>query len=279
MKPWKFISALLTLGTGFLVWFLYKMGHTSLNEPKWILKIREHPTAMGEYLALLARGLFHPDLLRTGATRQEASRPLPGDELVPKPIWQETRAITINAPSHEIWPWLVQMGGGRAGWYWWVPLAEHPKYKQFVITTDDILPQFQHLEVGDALSDGGPSVTEQRGNWTVMSLEPNRHLVLYAGRQMSEGGVDFDPQSQKKGQGLWFVCGWAFVLEPVGEGQTRLLVRIRTYGGPAWALPFLLLVGGKGDTVAENLMLRAIKERAEKRHAALQPVEERRVFA
>jgi hypothetical protein len=91
--------------------------------------------------------------------------------------------------------------------------------------------------------------------------------------------LDFESKLRDKYKGLWFVCGWAFVLEPVGEDRTRLLVRIRTYGGPAWAFPLLILVGGKGDTVAEVMMLRAIKERAEKRHAALQQLKERRVFA
>ena len=118
MRPWKFLLVMSAFAAGFLVWFLYKMGHPSPDEPNWMLKIREHPTALGEYLALLARGLFHPDLLRTGATPEESKRPLPGDELVPKPVWQETRAITIDAPPQEVWPWLVQMGGGRAGWYW-----------------------------------------------------------------------------------------------------------------------------------------------------------------
>jgi hypothetical protein len=52
-----------------------------------------------------------------GATPEEASRPLPYDELVPNPTWSSTRAITVNATPGQIWPWLVQMGWGRAGWY------------------------------------------------------------------------------------------------------------------------------------------------------------------
>ena len=56
---------------------------------------------------------------RSGATRAEARAPLPGDELVPEPMWQSTRAITVAANPERVWPWLVQMGfpTHRAGWY------------------------------------------------------------------------------------------------------------------------------------------------------------------
>ena len=56
-----------------------------------------------------------PRLLRWGATTQEAAGPLPGDEIIPAPRMQSTRAITISAPVAEVWPWLVQMGAGRGG--------------------------------------------------------------------------------------------------------------------------------------------------------------------
>ena len=55
------------------------------------------------------------DLCR--ATPEEAHRPLPGDEVIPHPIGSQTHAITIDMPPDQVWPWLVQMGCGRAGWY------------------------------------------------------------------------------------------------------------------------------------------------------------------
>jgi hypothetical protein len=51
------------------------------------------------------------------ATPEEVRRTLPGDEVIPHPISSQTHAITIDVPPDKVWPWLVQMGCGRAGWY------------------------------------------------------------------------------------------------------------------------------------------------------------------
>lgn len=255
------IRLVLLLAASFGVWFLYRLGHPRPDEPRFIYRLRRHPSAIPEYLAYLARGLFHPHLLRTGSSKQERVDSLPGDDLVPCPRWQETRAKTIDVPVDRLWPWIVQMGDGRAGWYWWTPGEAFPEYARYVIRTDEILEQFQTLNVGDKLSDGGPYVTEERGNWTVKAIEPNSHLVLYAARQVS-GGADFDPDRHSP-QGIWFVSSWAFVLKPIGPEQTRLLVRVRAVGGPAWLFFGLRFILGKGDTAAHSSMLERIKTRAE----------------
>ncbi len=244
-----------------LVWFLYLMGHPRPGEPRFIYRLRRHPSAIPEYIALLAYGLFQPRLLRTGASKDESALPLPGDDLVPEPRWQETRAITVDVPPEHLWPWIVQMGAGRGGWYWWTPGEAFPEYAPYITHTYDILPEFQTLKVGDRLSDGGPSATEERGNWVVKSIEPCAHLVLYAARQVS-GGADYDPTVQNP-SGLWFVSAWSFVLRPIGEYKTRWLVRVRATGGPAWLFPFIRLVLGKGDTVAHRSMFERVKARAE----------------
>lgn len=244
-----------------LAGFLFMMGNPSPTEPGFIKKIRMLPGAVGEYLALFAYGLFRPRLLRTGATREEKRMALPGDELVPKPTRQETRATTIDVPAEDVWPWLVQMGGGRAGWYWWVPLSVYPEFAEYDNNIDEILPQFQKLEVGDRLSDGGPTVTEERGNWEVKSLEAQRHIVLYAARQVMEGD-DFD-HGEHAPKGLWFICSWVFVLRPAGFNRTRLLVRVRAIGGPKLLFGLMMSIFGYGDRVAHNTMFDLIKDRAE----------------
>ena len=245
----------------FLVWFMYRMGHPRPGEPRFIYNFRRSPTAIPEYLALLAGGLFHPHLLRIGSTRQERMEPLPGDDLVPHPQFQETRATTIDVPANHLWPWIVQLGAGRGGWYWWTPGEAFPEYAQYIINTQRILEQFQTLEVGDRLSDGGPYATEDRGNWIVRAVEPNRHLVLFAARQVT-GGADFDPGVDTP-KGMWFVSSWVFVLRPIGTGQTCLLVRLRVIGGPAWMFLLLRFILSKGDRVAHNSMFERIKTRAE----------------
>lgn len=65
---------------------------------------------------------MHPQLLHSGATLEDERRRLPRDELVPSPVWEATRAVTIDAPAVEVWPWVAQMGYGRGGWYGWNPL-------------------------------------------------------------------------------------------------------------------------------------------------------------
>ncbi len=249
------------LVASFAVWFLYRLGHPQPNEPRFIYRFRRHPSAIPEYLAYLARGLFHPHLLRAGSSRQERANRLPGDDLIPRPQWQETRAKTIDVPADQLWPWIVQMGGGRAGWYWWTPGEAFPEYAPYVSRTDEILEQFQTLNIGDKLSDGGPYVTDERGNWTVRAIEPNSHLVLYAARQVT-GGTDYDPERDTP-QGMWFVSSWAFVLKPIGPKQTRLLVRVRAIGGPVWMFFILRFILGKGDTAAHSSMLERIKAQAE----------------
>ena len=62
-------------------------------------------------------GVFRSRQLRWGATDEEVAREMPGDEIVPRPVFNATRAATVYAPPEEIWPWLVQIGFGRAGWY------------------------------------------------------------------------------------------------------------------------------------------------------------------
>ena len=76
---------------------------------------------------MLAAGyVVHRIGRRSGATGSETRLGLPGDELVPRPRWQSTRAITVEAPPADVWPWIVQMGypSRRGGWYtpplpWW----------------------------------------------------------------------------------------------------------------------------------------------------------------
>ncbi len=254
------IAVILTAGI-VLFWFLYLMGHPSPKEPRFIYHLRRHPSAIPEYIALLAYGLFRPRLLRTGATRIEKKRELPGDDLVPHPQLQETRATTINVPADQLWPWIVQMGAGRGGYYWWTPCEAFPEYARYVIKTDEILPQFQQLNVGDRLSDGGPYSTEERGNWEVRTIEPGRSLVLYAARQVS-GGADFD-RDQRKPKGIWFISSWVFVLEPLETEKTRLMVRVRGIGGPSWLMGMIRLVLGKGDRVAHSSMFERLKTKAE----------------
>src|SRR5829696_4354160 len=93
--------------------------------------------------------IVRPWHLRWGATDEETRKALPGDGLVPQPVAQMTRALTVDAQPGEIWPWMIQMGAGRGGLYsydWLENLAGLGIY-----STDSIVPELQDLKEGDIL--------------------------------------------------------------------------------------------------------------------------------
>jgi hypothetical protein len=117
--------------------------------------------ALAAYLVV-----YRPLQLRWGATRQEVARAMPGDDIQPRPIFNATRAITIDATPEQAWPWLVQIGYKRAGWYGydWVDNAGIASAKR-------IMPEWQHIQVGD-------TVPIWEGiNFRVAAFEPNRYVV------------------------------------------------------------------------------------------------------
>jgi hypothetical protein len=170
---------------------------------------------------------------RWGATDEEVWAAMPGDEVVPAAA-STTRAITIAAAPEEVWPWLVQLGYGRAGWYSYDWIDNDGR-----ASADRVVPELQDLRVGDQILMGpgmGPAVR---------ALEPNRYLV--AGDR--EGG------------------SWCLALRPVAGG-TRLVSRWRVRWPLTPATIFWVLLSDPGAFVMERRMLKGIKARAE-RAAAL----------
>jgi len=108
--------------------------------------------------------------LHWGATVEEASTPLPGDDLVPEPAYVTTRTITVQAPAEAVWPWLVQLGQGRGGFYTYDRLEQ--MVGAGIRSADHIVPELQQLAIGDTVPlspVGGPKVA---------LLDPGRALVL-----------------------------------------------------------------------------------------------------
>jgi len=118
-------------------------------------------------LALVAAyaSVIRPKLLRWGATDEEVRRPYPGVDLIPGGTRSATNAITIEAPPAKVWPWLVQMGYGRAGWYSWDRLDNFGRR-----STEEIRPEWQKIALGDHLA-AKPDGSEW---WEVAALEPER---------------------------------------------------------------------------------------------------------
>jgi hypothetical protein len=97
---------------------------------------------------------------RTGVTDAEAFGALPGDDVIAHPMVEGTRGVTVQAAPKRIWPWLVQMGYGPAGWYTpaWVDRILEPSLFQLKTPSPRspkrILPEFQSLAAGDIVADG-----------------------------------------------------------------------------------------------------------------------------
>jgi hypothetical protein len=188
-------------------------------------------------LALLAVLLLRPWMDRWGASNAEISAALPGDEFVPSPLSTTNRAISIHATPEQIFPWLVQMGGDRGGLYsytWLERLITCP-----LVNADRIHPEWQDLKVDDKVKmcpgEVGPMA------FIVAAIAPDRALIL--GHQNPDGS--------------WSDT-WQFVVLPIDNGMTRLILRTRT-----------TLVGGIWDVIhpgvfiMERGMLLGIKQRAE----------------
>lgn len=137
--------------------------------------------------------------LRVRALGDEGRRSLPGDEIVPDAKGQWTNAITIRARPADIWPWILQMGCTRAGWYSYDGLDNGGRP-----SAERIVPELQEVEVGEVF----PWTPTDGEGFVVRVIEPDRALVL--------GGT---PPP--------FRMSWAFVLEPRDETTTRLIARCR----------------------------------------------------
>jgi hypothetical protein len=194
--------------------------------------------------------LVRPKILRWGASDEEAAERLPGDEVVTQPRYQTTHAITIQAPPRAVWPWLVQLGQGRGGLYSYDWLEN--LFGLGFRSTDRILPELQTLQVGDqvwlAPRDSGMPLWYQ-----VLDLHEPDRLVL---------GPHGDRQ-QALAQGLPWPT-WTFVLRELGDGSTRLIVRMRS----DFKSTLLGLVANKYGLepvhfAMERKMLLGIKGRAE----------------
>ena len=136
--------------------------------------------------------LYRPWSLSWGATEAEISRQMPGDDILEQPTFIATRAVSIKASPAEIWPWIIQIGYQRAGFYSYDRLDNAG-----IPSAENILPAYQGLQVGDLIP-----ITKDI-NARVIELEPYRSMVL-----------DFQP---------WV---WSWGLYETSPDNTRLVTRV-----------------------------------------------------
>lgn len=181
--------------------------------------------------------VYRPWALTWGSTKDEIARPMAGDEVLEHPAFNATRAVTIEATPEEIWPWIVQMGYRRAGFYSYDALDNDG-----IPSSEVILPQYQDLEVGDLIP------LSKSANVRVTEIEPPTSLVLL-----------FDVE------GTWSDATWVWGLYPAGENRTRLITRLRVNPRSIPSRIFLDL----GEIIMMRKCMLGIKRRAEQRSSVL----------
>jgi hypothetical protein len=194
--------------------------------------------ALGALAVVMAIYYFvaRPYQLHWGATKEEISALLPGDERNPEPDFFATRAITIQGTPQEIWPWLIQMGFNRAGFYGY-DVLENLKSERGMLSAEHILPEFQNFQVGDVVPIS--SVAEMQ----FYAIEPDKYLIW---------------------SGIEDTSSFLWALQPVEATHTRLISRFR------WSydltkpveLP-LQLVTEFSDHLAVRKILAGVKGRVE----------------
>jgi hypothetical protein len=183
--------------------------------------------------------IIRPAQLHWGATPEEVARSMPEDGIVAHPAFDATSAITIRATPQQIWPWLVQMGFRRAGFYGY-DLIENAGSGTGIRSTSSILPEFQHPQTGD------PLPLSVAGSLTFGAIKPNSCVVWRSWEEPAYG-----------------VFIWELV--PIDASHTRLISRIRwSYLPDAWGKA-LGVFTEFSDHVAVRKILYGIRDRVEGR--------------
>jgi hypothetical protein len=184
--------------------------------------------AVGAYKAFVK-----PWHLQWGATAEEVAQPMPGDEIVENPVLTATRAITIQAKPSEVWPWLLQMGYGRAGFYSYDFIDNSRRH-----SAERIVPELQFLKVADSIP------TSPNQGFIVKKIEPDRLLLMTMHDRKTDLSV-------------------AVMLNELDDGSTRMIVRLRLQYRWSVRRSLYFQLFEPGDFVMMRKMMLGIKRRAE----------------
>jgi hypothetical protein len=221
------------------------MGSTVGREARW--RSRHSWAAVAAWIGVVAAGQW---LGRTaGSTRAERHALLPGDELVNNPTVVTNHGVTIPVPPERVWPWLVQMGWHRGGWYTarWVDRLLFPANWP---SATHLVPELQQpLEVGDHVPDGPPDTA-----WFVVEqVDPSHLLVLHSTTHL--------PAAWRARLSASIDWTWTFTLADTDDGGTRLLLRVRGRTRPWWLTAAYVAALVPADYIMAHSMLAGISRR------------------
>jgi hypothetical protein len=175
-----------------------------------------------------------------GSTAAEQAMPLPGDAFAGARERAGDRAIVIDAPADRVWPWLLQLGEDRAGFYSYTSLEN--LFGLHIVNAESIHPEWQSLAAGDFVRAVPPGwlggLFGDRIGWEVDHVDPTRHVLA--------------------------LRYWIFRLESIEDTSSRLHIRTHAGDAPLPIAPLLLLSFEPAHFIMERAMLKGIKERAER---------------
>jgi hypothetical protein len=212
-----------------------------------MFRLRQVTDVVAALPLFLTSPLFRSWHLRWGTTPEEAVGAMPGDDLFPVAHFTATRAITINAPPEHVWPWLVQVGAGRAGFYSYDLLDARGRP-----SAERILPDWQDVHVGDVAA----PMTQDPGPTTSFVVDAFRspEYLVWAKADSS----------------------WAWKLTSLPGGSTRLVTRVQQHYPRRLSSVLGVILLEFGDFPMMRQMLRGIRRRAESVQPSPHPEESAR---
>jgi hypothetical protein len=190
----------------------FELRTTATDELSW-KRLQRYYTVIGKFSNLIRHSLMAHLQTELGklALPDTDKQPLPGDELLPDTHYSITHHKLIDAPLSIVWRYLMQLGGDRAGWYSidWLDNKGVP-------STDHLVNSWVDRQKGDHI----PVIRDSHDYFEVHDLAHEKHFVLK---------IEVQPPKPS------LRVSWAFVLEPVGEDATHLLVRARMETAPKWS--------------------------------------------
>lgn len=222
-------------------WVTWELRVGSIDEETWRL-FKRYWLIVGWPSHWLRRSAMRAFRRQLGGSPSEETLTLPYDELISMPKYQKTMSVTIDASPEKVWPWLVQMGCQRAGWY-----SIDRLDNAGIPSASKILPELQSIKVGQVL----PWKPDGNEGFAVLAVCENKYLILGSPAPLKGPHDSNSPIDDT----------WAFILDPIGSNATRLITRVRADYTPSLSHTLLNIWLQFAHKIMEYAQLRNLKRR------------------